>query len=198
MNSRFWFGITLIAAGALFLLDTLRVIDVGSVVWTFWPLLLVVWGLFIILRKREGVSAAPSPDWDQAFGDIDTVLTADTLKHSAVFGDLTVRVTSKSFRGGTLSTVFGDTVLDLREAVLADGEQTLSLNGVFGDCSIRLPAGTPYALVANSVFGSLRTPDQKREGFGPNLSFDSPGYAGAAKRLSVRASQVFGDIRLEA
>ncbi len=197
-TNRIWLGIALIVIGGLFLLDTMRVMDFGTIFWTFWPVLLVIWGLFIILRKRQGAGREATAGWEQTFGDIDTVVSADTLSHSNVFGDLNVRVTSKAFQGGTVSTVFGDSVLDLRECALAPGEQRLTLHGVFGDCSIRLPANTAYALSANTVFGSLRTPDQHRDGMGSKIDVDSPGYANAGTRIRISASEVFGDIRVEA
>ena len=197
-KSRMWFGVSLIVLGVLFLLDTMGVMDFGTLFRDFWPLLLVLWGVFMIFRRRPSASGPSGHDWDQAFGDVDASVSADTLHHANVFGDLTVRVTSKAFQGGEVSTVFGDMVLDLHECALADGEQRLKLHGVFGDCSIRIPANTPYALSANTVFGSLRTPDQQKGGVGSNLDYDSPGYASAGKRLRISASQVFGDIHVEA
>lgn len=197
-QGRLWFGILLILIGALLLLDTLRVLNFKSILEMFWPLLLVALGLFVIFRVRSGASPHHPTGDQQVFGDLRTESAADSIHHSTVFGDLSIRATSSSFRGGVVSTVFGDTVLDLSGTTLADGEQTLTINGVFGECSVRLPRGTAYSINAHALFGSLRTPDQQREGVSSTLSYDSSGYASAPKRLKIGVSQVFGAIRIEA
>lgn len=48
-----WFGLVLIALGAIFLLNTFDIIpwEVWTQVWRFWPLLLVFWGLQTLLGK---------------------------------------------------------------------------------------------------------------------------------------------------
>src|SRR5512143_1271436 len=145
-SARRWFGLLLILAGALFLLDTLRVLDLGTAFERFWPLLLVVWGLWVIARPRREVGPAidSTKGGSQVFGDLDTGTAADILEHSNVFGDVRIKVTSQNFRGGALSTVFGDTVVGCSGASLADGEPVLSMNGVFGDCTVRVPKGVPY------------------------------------------------------
>lgn len=45
-------GLALIAAGVLFLLDNTGAFDVGDVVSTFWPLLLIAWGAWMLARER--------------------------------------------------------------------------------------------------------------------------------------------------
>ncbi len=198
-SARRWFGLLLILAGALFLLDTLRVIDLRIAFDRYWPLLLVLWGLWVIMRPRRegGPATIPTKGSSQVFGDIDAGTAVDILEHSNVFGDARIKVTSQNFRGGTLSTVFGDAVVDLTDALLADGEQVLSLNGVFGSCTIRLPKGTPYALSAHTLFGSLHAPFESREGISAALTYESKEFPAAQKKLRLRLSQVFGDIRVE-
>jgi predicted membrane protein len=198
-SARRWFGLLLILAGAFFLLDTMNVIDVRTAFHQFWPLLLVLWGFWVIMRPRGDARHAPTSGTagSQVFGDLDTGSAADILEHSNVFGDVRIKVTSQNFRGGTISTVFGDAVIDCSGAALADGEQVLAVSGVFGDCTFRLPKGTHYSLSANTLFGSIRAPFESREGISAALTFESKEYAAAGKRLRLRLSQVFGDVRVE-
>lgn len=51
-SSRWVVGLVLIAVGVLFLLDTTGVVAVGDVPATYWPLLLVGWGLWALVRER--------------------------------------------------------------------------------------------------------------------------------------------------
>ncbi|MEE9168143.1 MAG: DUF5668 domain-containing protein [bacterium] len=51
-SSLFW-GILLVAIGALFLLDNLRILDFGDVVSNLWPLILIAIGLKIIWNAKK-------------------------------------------------------------------------------------------------------------------------------------------------
>lgn len=105
-------------------------------------------------------------------------------------------MTSKDFTGGHVSTVFGDLHLDLTEMDIPTGEHVLTLNGVFGDIQVTLPANLKVQAKANVVIGDISILDEKADGFFVNRTHESEGYASAKKKLYVAASQVIGDIRI--
>jgi predicted membrane protein len=195
---RQWLGIGLIILGALFLLDALRFLDFGEILRTYWPLLIILWGVLVLVRRTSPSKAhfvgAPN---STVMGDVETSSDEDSLNHSNVFGNVSVRVTSQSFRGGRVSTVFGDSRIDLSGGGLAVGVQKLSTSGVFGTCTIYLPKGAAYSISGHTVFGSVWTPDQQRQGVSATVVYESPGYAAADKKLQISVSQVFGDVRVE-
>lgn len=205
-NGNLWWGMVLIALGAMFLLDNMGVMDFGEVVRTYWPAILIVWGISILL-SRSSVSMASSgggtvsPDTSaggikDVFNDRNENPQADQVSYSSVFGDLTLRPQSANFHGGNISTVFGDTTIDLTSVTLADGENRLKLSGVFGDVSLLLAPSMPYMITGHSLFGAIQAAGQKRDGFSTTLTLQSPDYSSAAKKLFIDASQVFGDITL--
>ena len=57
-TSRFWWGILLIGLGVLFLLDTANVLNVRELVMTFWPLILVFFGMRMLIRRQMGSGQA--------------------------------------------------------------------------------------------------------------------------------------------
>ena len=58
-GSLFW-GVLLVAIGALFLLDNLRLLDFGDIIHDFWPLILIAIGLKMIWNaKQEKEQSAP-------------------------------------------------------------------------------------------------------------------------------------------
>ena len=194
-----WFGFVLIGLGIIFLLDSTGTIEFGEAVRTYWPLLLVLWGLWLLTRGRrsgEPPHAQGSPAGMSA--DVRTISPGESLRSSNVFGDLEIRVTSPAFRGGTVSTVFGDLVVDLSPGGLADGDHQLTMSGVFGDARLMLPRGAAVEVTAHSLAGDLAVLDQTREGFSVSLTYATPGFDTASKRLHVTISQVFGDIHVSA
>jgi lia operon protein LiaF len=187
-----WWGIALIVVGALLLLGNMSGMDIGELIRTWWPVLLVAWGLNMLLRHgSHGGGQIPTAS---AAGP--GSVTVDQLAQSSTFGDLAVRVSSQAFRGGTLSTVFGDTEVDLQACVLADGDHWLKINGVFGDTSVVLPHTIPVSVTATTTFGDVDVVGQRKEGFSSSMNYESPEFQTATKKLHIQASQVFGDVEI--
>ena len=196
-SSHLWWGITLIILGVLFLLDNMDLVDFGYLLSTFWPIIFIIWGAGILLRKDVPRPESGGPEESngrKVVGDMDEETRTQEINYSTVFGDCTVRVSSEAFRGGSVSTVFGDTEIDCSGATVSNGEQRLSVKGVFGDVELWLSRDTAFRLTSSTVFGTIRCNDQKQEGFSPSLQYESPGYGGAERRLRIDISQVFGDV----
>ena len=179
------FGFILITLGILFLLDNLDVLEFGEVVHYGWPVIFIVWGFMILTRKKGN-------------GATDSAMTTppsatDLLHQSNVLGDLIVNVTSQTFQGGTLSTVFGDCHLDLSGASFAPGEHELHVSTVMGDVTILLPKDGAVTLTASSFMGAIAVPGQRRDGLSSQLEWATSSYMGASHRLKITISKVFGD-----
>ncbi len=191
-----WLGIVLILIGVIFLLDSTGTLDIGDVIRNYWPLLLVIWGVGMLTRprmRRRGGDSVPPPGPAPGTG---TVNAGETLESSNVLGDVEIRVTSSSFRGGSVTTVFGDISVDCRGGGLADGEHRLSVSGVFGDCTVFVPPGVPLHVTAHTLAGDASVLDQRRGGFSSSLSYVDPAFDAAPRRLRITVSQVFGDINV--
>ena len=191
-----WWGIALIVIGAVLFLGNYYDLDVGRLIHTWWPLFLVVWGVLLILRhnsqgrSQEAMPASGTSSPESQSGP----MAQEHILQSSVFGDTNVRISSQSFKGGTISTVFGDSVIDLSNAGLSDGEQMLKVSGVFGNTTITLPRDMAFSATVNTVFGDAQVIEQKKEGLSSSISFQVPEYASATKKLRIHSSQVFGDI----
>jgi lia operon protein LiaF len=187
-RSRLWGGVLLIAVGLLFLLDSMQVADFGDVIRTYWPLILIFFGLRSIIGRSTGHTEP------FAAGPEGRVVSADGLHQSAVFGNLDIRVESRSFAGGSASTVFGELDVDLTAVTAKEGQSLLKLSGVLGGIRVRLPRDMEYAVSMNTVLGGLSVGDQRQDGFSPSLRYQTPGYVHASRTLMITASQVMGEI----
>jgi hypothetical protein len=190
-----WLGFLLVALGVVFLLDSTGTFDVGYLTRTYWPVLLVLWGVALLTRpgfgrRRGSFTPASSP----AAGGSGSGSPGDSLDSSNVFGGVDIHVSSPAFRGGSATTVFGDISIDCHSGGLADGEHDLTVSGVFGDSRVIVPPGVALQVTAHTLAGDVAVMDQKREGISASVRYSSPGFDGAPKRLRVRISQVFGDI----
>lgn len=189
-------GIILVTLGILFLLDNLGFASFGDIISTYWPVILILIGVRIFFRYGN------SPTQPYAEGQ-HTVITGMTQESSAsllhssnVFGDVDMKITSKDFHGGSISNTFGDMNIDLSEMQLADGEQLLKLDGVFGDLHVLVPKDMEIFVTAHSLFGDVRVLGNVKTGIGQELSHTTPSFGGSTKRLRLYCNQVFGDVRV--
>lgn len=188
MRNLFW-GIVLITFGVLFLLDNLGYADFSELIHDYWPLILIVWGFSLLTHKK-------SPPHHQA-KDISQQVSSDLLHQSNVFGDILTKINSQDFKGGSLSTVFGDCDVDLSAAIFAEGEHELRIHSVFGDSLLIIPKDAAVSVTANSVFGDLIILGKHKGGFSPDLQSISAPYPDSTKRLKIIISKVFGDVKVE-
>jgi predicted membrane protein len=185
-------GLVLITFGTLFLLDNLDVADFGEIIGNYWPLILIFWGASILINPRR--QRAPVQQKEHV---VNQQYSSDLIHQSNVFGDVNTQISSSNFKGGSISTVFGDCCADLSSASWSDGEHELKIHGVFGDTNIILPKNSAVTINASSTLGSLIIFGQSKNGFSSDLQSKTPEYENASGKLIITITEVLGDIRVE-
>jgi predicted membrane protein len=162
-------GVILTTIGTFFIIP--RVIETypqlfpgfnGDFTQVYWPLLLIVAGILIILGKIFG------PKWGYEWankqyhhhhhhdhyskwenrGD-------NTFSKNSVFGAGEHIVLDPVFKGGELNAVFGGITLDLRKTTLAEGDTVIDINAVFGGVTILVPETWLVEMHLDAVFGGF-------------------------------------------
>ncbi|MGE5693405.1 MAG: cell wall-active antibiotics response protein LiaF [Candidatus Zixiibacteriota bacterium] len=187
MNHRnFWrgfWGLFLLAVGALWILNNFDVIDFdfGDALALFFPLLLIAIGFLLLFRPRPhafGQEGMADKHIFRAFGDVK--LTGENLDPN----------------GLEVSTGFGDVELDLTRSRFADGENALYVHTAFGDVEVKVPEGIAVSASGGSAFGDIKILGQSEKGIGNQLSASDPNFETQSKRLRVHAHTAFGDITI--
>ena len=208
MRNLFW-GITFVLIGLLLLLDNLGYADFEQILHDYWPLLLIVWGGLILFRKKtpkvasspppppppETTMGTPQPTSNNAFQS--AIMSGDLVHESQVFGNIVCRVASRNFKGGSISTIFGDAHIDLTGATFSEGDHELKVHSVFGNTFITVHKDAAIAVSASSVFGTLTILGQRKSGFSTDVQMSSASYSSQTRRLRISLSKVFGDARIE-
>jgi len=135
-----------VVAGAL----QLVVLDVveGATVWQFWPVLVVLFGLSVLLGRVRSRAV-----------DVE----GSYLDALAVFGGVERRATSQAFRGATLTALFGGTELDLRDAAVVDPPARVSVTALFGGVEVIVPREWNVQLDVLPVLGGAEDERPRRE-----------------------------------
>jgi len=231
MRNLIW-GVILVTIGLLILLDNLGVADFGEILHDYWPLILILWGVGILMKRNNArntaqpqqppaapaappaaeasqqsppqpmpeTGAAPPPPVPPPLASpaARTIPTgsADLIHDSNVFGDVHTQVLSQNFKGGSVSTVFGNGIIDLSNATIAPGDHELRIHGVFGNLTIMLRHGMAASVSASTLFGDVINLGQSRSGISPDVLNATASFSTASNRLKISAHAVFGSIRV--
>lgn len=187
----FW-GIVLIAFGLLFLLNNINVLDFGNLIFDYWPVFIILIGVYIIIKNKSCSKA--QHEFSSKFGDKNCSNNTDSINESNTFGDVKIKLDSKDFQGGSIRTTFGDTKVDLSAVEIKQGEHKLFVNTTFGDIKIRVPADLAIKVSATNLAGDIDVFDQSREGLNKKINYVKPGYQTASAKLFLLCSVTFGDI----
>ncbi len=178
----------LIGLGVIFLLTTNDIITKHEI-WKYWPILLVLLGISIVFNRGRGFG--PKYYWkvDLKKGGVEEedesrASSDDRIDESTIFGSISKKITTKSFKGGSISVVFGAAEIDLRSAQLAEEGAVLDISTIFGGVEIRIPESWVVQTRSSAVLGGV---DAKYSNTENNTG----------KRLVINASAVFGGVDIK-
>lgn len=143
-SSNYVFGFIVMAYGLIDLLDEYFYYGLWGDVWTFWPLLLIILGLAIVLGK-QGFSL---PAREKA-GE------GDYIDDFSIFGGKSKQLSSKNFIGGRTAAIFGGSEVNLRHCELAEGDNYLDVFAMFGGFSLRVPEDWDVVIKVTPILGGI-------------------------------------------
>lgn len=153
-------GIIFLILGSFFLLPRIADAYPGLIPFispgfthNFWPVLLIVLGLFMIFRignysrhKRCNFHRTDSDPIENSNGRI---------QKSVVFGGSENIFLDPVFYGGTIEATFGGVVLDLRRTTLPEGETCLDITATFGGVELYIPGDWMIETRFHTVLGGV-------------------------------------------
>ena len=168
-------GLTIMSVGAVLLLDTLGIRDVGQMI-RYWPALIVLFGASIVAQAFRPVDAA-APGARRANGGVPCFFlfllgvamfssfgfpgSAETRSNgrSAVATGIMHTATTRGtadVRSGRVAAVMGKSSLDLRQVTLAPGDvMTVDVFVTMGNATVRIPDDWVVDASALPVMGAI-------------------------------------------
>ena len=162
-------GLVFTIAGLWLLLEQTTVVRISF--WDMWPLVLVLFGTYLVWQGATGRRGRP------ASGDAQSSMNA-----IALLGGVEQSNCSREFRGGNLTAIMGGCEIDLRQAAI-DGEAFLDVFALWGGIEVRVPEDW---IVVSRVLPVL--------GGSVNKTRVAPG---AAHRLIVRGFAIMGGVEIK-
>ena len=155
-------GLVLIIIGSFFIYPKMGIflpynilkIDMS----TYWPLILIIIGLYFIFNRSKNSSRRRQNDM-QFDNESDVSDLTSYIDKNIMFNSSEQIILSQNFKGGNARVTFGDLIIDLRKAKLAAGTYLLEANAIFGSITIYVPSDWIVDVQGSSIFGSF---DDKR------------------------------------
>ena len=143
-----------IAVGLVFLAD-----DIYPVKNFVWPALIILVGLFIILRPARTKQVESTDDNPEPVPIDPSAVREDILDVTSVFGGSKRIVLSKNFRGGEVVSVFGGADINLTQADFTHPIK-IEIVAIFGGCTLIVPANWEIRSETVVIMGAI---DDKRK-----------------------------------
>ncbi|OYX41596.1 hypothetical protein B7Y94_04730 [Candidatus Saccharibacteria bacterium 32-49-12] len=186
--TRTLWGISIIALGAGFLLDSLGALDFNSIVATYWPVIIILVGVIIFVSNPRHfllpsflaiIGSLFLLDNLDIINDVDTwnlvwpvaivliglsilfrgqaSVEKNTTKDErselhAAFAGIENHVTSRDYKGGSLSAIFGGIALDLTKADIKDAAN-LDILAICGGVELRVPENWRVEIAGTPILG---------------------------------------------
>ncbi|MCJ7552845.1 MAG: cell wall-active antibiotics response protein [Ignavibacteriaceae bacterium] len=162
-------GAILSGLGGLFLLP--RIFSWIHIDWSIvFPILLIAVGLYIILHRRKSLELRRSQIKEDTFDDI------------SIFGGGDKIVTSKNFKGGNITAIFGGSEINMTQCELAEGVNAIDIFAMFGGTTIIVPKNWNVVVSVTSILGGFSNKGIKD----PTVEIDT------SRSLVIKGLVIFG------
>ncbi len=130
-------ALILIIVGAFLQMRILGYVEI-NLFRLFWPMVLIFIGIQVLINNSAKKRNAASDDYISSFN---------------IFSGYVARITSQAFRGGSITSLFGASEIDLREATLESGTAAIDATVIFGGSEIIVPPHWVVKADGIPVFG---------------------------------------------
>jgi predicted membrane protein len=179
-------GITLLAIGALLVLENLGVAHIRFD--TIWPLIIIGVGVLMIWQAagpRTRPDGTTNSQWPEIFSRWSrTNSNEDDFNGVAILGGFKRRITTKKFKGGKVLSFMGGFQIDLRQADMEGDSATIEAMSVMGGGEIKVPETWLVSMEGISLFGA----------FVDETDQQTPGASGTQKKLIMKGASLMGGI----
>lgn len=163
------FGAILTGLGGLFLIP--RIIPGVYISWSVvFPILLIAVGLYIILHSRKNTEFLRGEIKEDMVDDI------------SIFGGGDKIVTSKNFKGGNITAIFGGSEINMTQCQLAEGVNSIDVFALFGGTTIIVPKHWNVVVSVSSILGGFSNKGIKD----PTIEIDT------SRSLVIKGLVIFG------
>lgn len=163
-----------IGIGMYFLLPDFFDFDFYNI-WVFWPVIIIAIGMSFLLRNR-------GPQRRSSSGKSGSEHGMEYIDELSIFSGGEKIVTSKNFKGGKITNIFGGTEINLLNSNLAKGTNYIDIVNLFGGSTLIIPSNWNVKIDMVSLFG----------GFADKRDYRSTSSDPSDQELYIKGVTLFG------
>src|SRR5699024_2023757 len=114
-----------------------------------------------------------------------TVSTENAIEFFNILGTSDIEPHTNTFEGGTVTTILGESIVDLREVVIQDHTSHLDLTVVFGSIQVTIPKDVRVKVNGSPIMGSIE--NKIRKSIQRDLELP---------QLEINCTTIFGSVEL--
>jgi len=177
INKRYTPATILISLGVIFMIPEFIDIDYNTRR-LFWPIAIVLIGVVMIVRRNKGLN--------ESVLDISYDGGIDVIDHSSIFGGNKLICTSRNFKGGRVTSIFGGSEINFQQTEIGSDTAVIDVFTMFGGSKFLVPQDWNVKIDVVSIFGGF---NDKR--------FLGAYNESAKKTLIIKGFTIFGggDVR---
>lgn len=113
----------------------------------FWPSILIIIGVLILLRNTGSKVIYKDNDIDMD--------SQDFINDTSIFGGTEKKVNTLSFKGGNVTNIFGGSNFDLTDSKLAEGKNVVDFFCLFGGSKFLIPSDWNVKVETTAIMGGF-------------------------------------------
>ena len=177
-------GFSAMIVGAIFFAARYYDYPAGEIFGDIWPVFLILFGLSIMFKHRRGKHKG-NHKHDKCHGEWFDY-SDETIDLTSMFGENKRKIISQNFQKAKITTVFGSTELDFRDAKVAPN-CIIECDTIFGGTEIIVPSSWQVINQTTALFGGA---DDSRRKSAP-LEGEEP------MKLTLKGFAMFGGIEIK-
>jgi len=130
--------------------------------------------------------------------ETEPIIKQQPLLSNLIFGNQQTSENSYEWTDISVQTGVGDTVIDLSNTVLPNGESVICIRNVVGNVIILVPYELELGVRHSVMFGKTTILNhQQDKTFNQTLSYQTEGYYEADQKVKIITSMIVGDIEVK-
>ncbi len=184
-------GILILLLGLLFLLRNINVADLGvlEIIRTYCPLLLIVLGIETI---RISQKYRRKFQWGKK--EVEPEMEGGEIGISRKFGSYDFDFRNKELKSGKIELAFGEAKIDIRDAIIPEGNNVLKVSSRMGSVKIKASREQPLMIQAKVFMGDVRIFESRQSGFSPEVEYKSDTFESSPSKLTLQIKHSMGEV----
>lgn len=194
-----FFSLFLFLFSSILIFDRFGKLDFGF--WEFWKLwpYIIIYIAISLLTRRNKIKFHFHEDMPKDAFKTNDEKGKKKRKRARGFsiGDVSFKQANWSVEPMELYNTIGDYFIDFSQAYIPEKETPIIVQGWIGDVKMIIPEDVPVFVQSYIKVGDIRIFDKETDAINRGLTYQTPGYEEAVRKLKISIELKIGSVRID-